>query len=413
MTIIRTRLNYVPGALVAIGLALLLWKLPEVLRGQPSAPASPTSQTGLLPADLHEEGTQSQLEKNESVLKDRLDSLMHEASTTEWLLGLVLAAAGLLTVAQGIFAFFSAQTYVKQAEDAIKRANDAVDHANALGEEVRTKFPMFADVESSRADAFRQLSSLTPLLDTDQNLYSRCDQMMRQRVFAIESFSAIQFLTPSTRNADLLANLRLLGKFYAGKFLAEHEPRSDFERSRYYFELALARFDRPFSVLNDLGWLFSTIADPVDLQQARTYFEESLRRKPNQQRALFNLGTIAYERRNRDRLAATLNLLRRAANEPNWEEAPNTQMAAHISYNLACTYDALAELEAANVQASLDDCIQYFMLAAGIGSQPREVVEADLRFGDLRFLGRSDRHRDQVQRALALYRAAWQRLTEA
>ena len=59
---------------------------------------------------------------------------------------------------------------------------------------------------------------------------------------------------------------------------------SDFERAQYYFELALDKFARPFSVLNDLGWLFAAIANPPDFDRARSAFEESLRRKPKQQR---------------------------------------------------------------------------------------------------------------------------------
>src|SRR5258708_7143884 len=115
---------------------------------------------------------------------------------------------------------------------------------------------MFTDIESARAEAFNQLSSLTPALDDDQNLYAQSDPLMRQKIFAIESFSAIQFLTPMNRSTELLVNLRLLGKFYAGKFAVERQSKSDFERSQYYFELALEKFGRPFSVLNDIGWLF-------------------------------------------------------------------------------------------------------------------------------------------------------------
>jgi len=379
-------------------------------------------------ADLQEQV--NQIARAREVLKDRLDSISHDAATAQWLLAMVLGVAGLLTLAQGTFAFFSAQNYVKQADDAIKRANEAVAKADtavkeakenadkavaridALAADVRAKYPMFTDIESARAEAFNQLSSLTPALDDDQNLYAQSDPLMRQKIFAIESFSAIQFLTPTNRSTELLVNLRLLGKFYAGKFAAERQPKSDFERSQYYFELALEKFGRPFSVLNDIGWLFSTVADPTDLDRARAALEESLRRRPNQQRALFDLATITFVRGDEDQLERGLQLRLQAKQQPNWEDLPNLSMASHVDYNLACFCDALAELksEPSETQKMLDQCIVHFESAAKVGSQSRTIVDGDLQSGDLHNLARSTAHADRLRAALTVYELAWKRL---
>jgi hypothetical protein len=354
-------------------------------------------------ADLQEQV--DQIARARGVLKDQMDSISHDAATAQWLLAMVIGVAGLLTLAQGVFAFFSAQNYVT-------RANEAVEKAEKLADDVRAKFPMFANIESARAEAFKQLSSLIPALDDDSNLYGQSDWMTRQSIFTIESFSAIQFLTPMNPGPELLGNLRLLGKFYAGKFAVERQLETDFERSQYYFELALQKFGRPFSVLNDVGWLFSTMANPTDLDRARAAFEESLRRRPGQQRALFNLATIALERGDQSRLEAGLRLLLRAKQQPNWEDGPNPRMASHVDYNLACFYDALAELKSApsEKQEMLDQCMNLLESAAKVGAQEEKIVNADLKGGDLRNLAQSAAHTHRLQAALAMYELAWKRV---
>src|SRR5262249_28033625 len=146
------------------------------------------------------------LAKQREALADRLAAVSQQGSQVQAMLSIVLGAAGLLTLAQGFFAFFSAQNYIKQAEDAIKRANDseasakaAAERANnkmdALASEIRDKFPMFAEIESARSATFDEISRLTPALDRDyENLYAISDPFTRQRLLAIEGFSGIQFL---------------------------------------------------------------------------------------------------------------------------------------------------------------------------------------------------------------------------
>jgi hypothetical protein len=436
-SLVPAPLSISPLLLVLIGLSLLVWSVPSVLRGQhrPSAAAPAGIPTGRGSADLGKRVTdlQGQLEeltRARDGLKDRLDSISRDAAISQWLLAMVLSIAGLLTLAQGVFAYFSAQNYIRQADEAISRANEAVTKAetavkeatkkagkavagiDTLAADVRTRYPMFADIESARTEAFNQLSSLTPALDDDQNLYSQSDPLMRQRIYSIESFSAIQFLTPANRSTELLGNLRLLGKFYAGKFAADRS-KSDFERSQYYFELALEKFGRPFSVLNDIGWLFSTVANPTDLNQARSALEESLRRRPDQQRALFDLGTIDFDRADGAKLDMARQRLLRAAEQPNWEDTPNPAMASHINYNLACVYDAIAGLqpETTEAQELLNQSMTYFESASNDGFQTKAVVEGDLSDnGDLRNLAHNSVNAERLRAARSKYELKWQRL---
>ncbi len=424
---VGTKLNYIPVALVGIGLAVVAYSMYQngaqpglVLRRQQSSRPLTAPDPGKQLSDL--KAAIQELQESRDSLKEQIDTLNHDAANTQWLLSMVLLVAGLLTVAQGVFAFFSAQNYVKQADDAVARASRAVAEAEGaskdvraqagqaiqqieqLAADVRTKFPFFADIESARADAFEELVRLSPAaLDLDQNLYAKSDALARQRLFAIEGFSAVQFLTPHNRSAELISNLRLLGKFYAGKFLTERY-NSDFERAYYYFDLAQVKSRRNYAVLNDLGWLFTIVADPPNPDMAKALFDESLRQNDNQQRALYNLGTVLFDRSDQARLRKAMDLLLKAREIPLWEDTPNSQMASYISYNLACVANGLAGFEADTGQREklLDECMRYLEEAHAKAPLRSGTLKPDLaRGGDLDYLAASSAHAGRLHNILA------------
>lgn len=430
VNIVRAGLKFIPLALIVVGLAVsaywigLVHAQREVLNHQPARAGAPASNSTPDTATLQKQAADlsNQLDgltKAKEALKDRFDSV-------EWVLSIVLATIGLLTVAQGLFAFFSAQNYVNQADQAIDRAGKAVTAAETTEQEVvrrfeelaariQARFPMLADTESARAEAFAKLSKLiSPLTNADENLYAKSDPLTRQEVFAIESFSAIQFLTAADRGNELVANLRLLGRFYAGKFLSDGQGfQPDFDRSYYYFILAEQKSHRSYCVLNDLGWLFIAVAKPTDWDKGRAFFEESLRSKPDQQRALYNLGTMlmVLEKGNQARLEQARDYLLKARRQPNWETAPNPTMASHIDYNLACVCDALAGIatDPAVKSSLLGECCDYLEHTAALGTQPKKLLDEDLQTGDLINLAGSQPHAHRLRAILATYQAAWQK----
>jgi hypothetical protein len=274
---------------------------------------------------------------------------------------------------------------------------------------------MLADTESARVEAFAKLSKLiSPLTNADENLYAKSDPLTRQEIFAIEGFSAVQFLTAEERGNELVANLRLLGRFYAGKFLSDGQTfLPDFDRSYYYFILAEQKSHRSYGVLNDLGWLFFSVAKPPDWDKGRAFFEESLRSKPDQQRALYNLGTMlmVVGKGNQAKLEQGRDYLLKAKRQPNWETAPNPTMASHIDYNLACICDALAGIatDPALKSSLLGECCDYLELTAVLGMQPEKLLDEDLQTGDLVNLAGSQPHAHRLRTILAKYRVAWQK----
>jgi len=234
---------------------------------------------------------------------------------------------------------------------------------------------------------------------------------MRQRIYAAEGFSAVQFLSPVTRGQQLLNYLRSLGRFYAGRYTEEGRSKADLERAQYYYDVAFEKFGRPFTVLNDLGWLYSAVVKPADNQRAQDFFEESFRRRPTQQRAPYGLGTILCERADRIKLEKAKEYLLRAASEQNWEEAPNPRLASNIYYNLACACDGLAgyETELSKQGVLLDECVVQLKVAAVVGSQSQSQVDDDLKNGDLRNLSGSTAHAAKLKEILDAYQLAWQR----
>jgi FtsZ-binding cell division protein ZapB len=155
--------------------------------------------------DTLEQKTAALAQQRDS-LKDKLDAISQQAAHNQLLLSLLLGFAGLFTLAQGVFAFFSAQSYVKQADDALARIE-------TLADEVRRKYPMFSQIEDAREAAFGRLARLADRLNLDQNLYQESDPITRQEILALESFAATQFLASPGREKEVIANLRLLGKF--------------------------------------------------------------------------------------------------------------------------------------------------------------------------------------------------------
>lgn len=214
----------------------------------------------------------------------------------------MLAAAGLLTIAQGAFAFFSTQNYVKQADD-------AVDKIKNLAGEVRAKYPMFSQLEETLDAAFRRLGELAVRLDLDQNLYADSDPRTRQEILALEGLAAMQFVVTSVRVPHIVTQIRLPGKFYADKYVSAGKTiDADFDKALYYFSPELEKSGRDILSLNDLGWLHMEVAgDKARLGQARAYLEK-------------------------------------AAGVRNWEKTPNEPFASNVHYNLACTYSCLAAI---------------------------------------------------------------------
>jgi hypothetical protein len=97
-------------------------------------------------------GNPPQLSDSKSDIDDRVKDLRGKIDDLKWILTMILGAAGLFTIAQGAVAFFTAQTFVKQADDAVKRVQEVAIDAER-------RYPIFSRAEEARREAYRALAA--------------------------------------------------------------------------------------------------------------------------------------------------------------------------------------------------------------------------------------------------------------
>jgi len=181
--------------LILFGAALWIWAGWQYLHPPPNRTiAVQTPTTRELPPFVSRLSIQvDELVKSREAIKERLDAISQQASQAQWLLSIVTGVAGLFILAQGLFAFFSAQNYMKQAADAVQSIKD-------LETEMRSKFPMFSDIEEQWKAAVSFLAGRVAKLKFTQNLYDKLIPVRRQEIFALENFIALQSLAPTGSN---------------------------------------------------------------------------------------------------------------------------------------------------------------------------------------------------------------------
>lgn len=385
-------LKAVPVLLILIGAALWIWAPLQYSRAKIHPPPAATQE---LQRQLDE------LVKSREAIKDRLDAISQQATHVQWLLSIVLGVAGLFTLAQGLFAFFSAQNYVKQADEAVKKIE-------GLDAQVRSKYPMFSEIEEQRKTAFSWLAGHARRLKFDGNLYGALDSSKRQEIFALENFAAIQFLTSADSQTGVIECLRLLGRFYQDKFKNEKSAfRTDFERAQYYLTHAVQKSNRrDICALNDLASLMHWGDQD---HAACELFEESLGVCPDQQRALYNLGTIFFDHTDVKKIEKARRYFEEAAQVKNWEKSPNGEMSSHVHYNLACTYSRLSgyETDAQKKENLLRLAVKALEKAAEEAAPPQPLVEEDLKSGDLSELGLNAAFSTEIDRIRESFEQGW------
>jgi tetratricopeptide (TPR) repeat protein len=319
-------------------------------------------------------------------LKTRVDDL-------KWGLGLIVTAAGLFAIAQATAAWFSSQTFTKQAEETLARISEIQD-------DVELRFPVFSDYERLRSEAYGELersllsasiSNRDEGYDWREDLYERMELPNRQKLLSVERFIGIEFLRRPNDDVAYTQSLQRLAHFYISKFKFEKSQGfgylGDLERADYYLNLAYQRSNNPF-YLNDLGllnlqWyaaLYHSRADRY-LQQAEMFFRRSCDSNPKQQRAYYNLGVL--EKRRND-LGAAISYAEKAARQEIWEETVIEARTADIYYNLACYYACLAVARSPLTRGSdfVKKCLDALRKPAQIGLVKKSVVDFDFDDAD-------------------------------
>jgi hypothetical protein len=371
------------------------------LKGAPLEDGARTNDPAPSPDALRAE--QSRIGYEQDALEKRVAMLQAQ-------LGWVLAAVGLFTLVQGAFAAFGAHNFVQQADRimsdmkdrqkaAIEQLNEhsrqmaergetAVKSIEALALDVRARYPMFHRAEQARREAFESLGRLIENGDWREGLYEQLGVLERQRLLSVENFVGLEFLES---DSNLAGDLRLMGNFYASKYVSEERKNlTDLDRAQYYLELALNSTGRAFHHLNDYGLLHLEIMRPAKPDIAKSQFQES-RRKRQHQRAAYNLACIAHDCGN----AATEppekvrhyreahDLLKEALGHDVWELTKSTDREGGIHYNLACCLARLSECDrSVDARKRLAGALAELEIAARIGITKRKTLLHDLEDAD-------------------------------
>jgi uncharacterized membrane-anchored protein YhcB (DUF1043 family) len=340
-------------------------------------------------------------------LKDRVDEL-------KWILGLIVTAAGLFTLAQGIAAGFAAQSFTKQAEDTVSRLKDheasVQAHFEEMAREVKARYPVFADTEERRAETYenltRMLAATSSVLDPDEGFdwrrfyYGTKSLVERQEILSFERLVPYEIASLHEPKEIFVRQIRHLARFYWSKFVYEQGCGlgyfGDLERAEYLLNLAKRKVDNRVSLYNDLGnvrleafrarvsALRPLQSDPSvqkeienELQGAVEAFEESIRLNPNQLRAYYNLAVL-----HADHLAGSLpkaiELLEMGVKHPNWETKPVPAFTCTAWFNVGCYYGRLYQLDGKAEYPT--KCVAALEKAAVIGKIAPDDVEREYGF---------------------------------
>ncbi len=283
------------------------------------------------------------------------ENIKPDIDTLKWLLTIIAAIGGFFAIAQGAAAWFSAELYTKQAQEGLKAISDAQDA-------IKTRYPLFEEVESKRRQAIAWLNNVfdaaskapdswagnTEALDWQDNLFRSLSVEARQLLLSVESFVSIDL--DSSFNADEHADLlRKFSLFYTAKFLFEDKLGAgvfcDLERAEAYLILASQK-NVDFTKMNDLASLYVTIykfikkhnikdvSGEIYLDRAENVLRKSLDLDKKQQRAHNALAVI--NARYRKLYPEATKELRFALDLPNWQRTPSPYMKTAMYYNLSC-----------------------------------------------------------------------------
>jgi hypothetical protein len=312
-------------------------------------------------------------------LKVRLDELRAT-------LQMLILVAGLFTIAQGAAAFFNALSFTKQADDAIKRIQD-------LASDAESRFPMFAQGEVVRREAYASLADIFSdpfFLDWRMSAYERLDLLNRQKLLSVERFIGIELLPHPGGSEEYVRDLRRLANFYASKHRYDASKAqaqwTDLERSEYYLKLAIreAGEEDKYQLITDLGVLYMEYHLPRRLDEAEKQFLDSASRMTTQQRAPYNLGVAARYRKDWER---TLYYYNQALIHDDWEKRPLEEMHCAIIYNKACALARYSYEDAIQRKDLIAQCLNTLKEAASrFGLVTPSVIDDDLTKPDGAFV---------------------------
>jgi len=288
----------------------------------------------------------------EGLIKEQLDLYSKRADDLERLLSLLIAISTVYAIALSWNAFQQARESADRLEK-IRTETEAIrqgakKEAEKIRDDVLKIFPVFEGMDDAIRSTMHKVMSLLPRIDLFERKFEHLDSREKEQILFYEkTMSASEYFNLRSFKKMTSEIYHGLGNFYALKSVSESNSNrpaleEDRERSRFYLERALDLDEENVGALNDRGYLAMSLDSPPRQEDAKTYYERSLRADPEQQRARYNLALVMHRQSPPD-YEGSIHLLTEALDRRRWQEMPDSQHIPEIAYNRACSRTRLAE----------------------------------------------------------------------
>ncbi|HXB70015.1 MAG TPA: hypothetical protein VNY05_17310 [Candidatus Acidoferrales bacterium] len=349
-------------------------------------------------------------------MREAFNLYKERAESVQTLVTTLIGLSSLYALALGFTTFLSAQQYLQKLENNTSSSTTAMEKMDAQvrfmelrtrrqlrdirveaarqRRELQIQFPLFGGIDGMLSSILNELGFLSDSLMVDFDTFDDAKwRQKRQKVMFYErAIAGYNLLNTPVYERRIVEVFSGLGRFYRKTFQKTNQ-RDDLDRARFYSDIAVEKSGRRYMMLNNLAgiWLEKRIAEKAEvekelrteeLRNARELADESLRKRPNQQCALYILAWIDDEEED---LPEAVRRLSEALKIPVWEDRPEPMLNAVIQYNLGCALSRFAAKQEHHRETNLDEAVKNLKLAIAAEKRLRPQFENDLT-GDLKFL---------------------------
>jgi hypothetical protein len=358
-------------------------------------------------------------------IREAFNLYKERAESVQTLVTTLIGLSSLYALALGFTAFLNAQQYLRSMKENTSLSDAAIVRMDALTteadrrisdhvrlmevttrrqlremrleaarqrRELQKQFPLFGGIDRMLSGILTALGFLSDslMVDFEEIDDAKWRQKRQMVMFYERAIAGYNLLDAPVYERQIVDVFRGLGRFYRKTF-QKTKQNDDLDRARFYSEIAVNKSSRRYMMLNNFAgtWLEKRVAEggqgelrKEELRNARELADESLRKHPHQQCALYILAWIDDEEGD---FPAAVRRLGEALIIPVWEDRPEPMLKAVIQYNLGCALSRLAANQESDRETNLDSAVKNLKLAVTAESRLRPQFEGDLA-DDLKFL---------------------------
>jgi tetratricopeptide (TPR) repeat protein len=300
----------------------------------------------------------------QKVLESTLAAYKTQVDDLQRLVSLLTGLASFYTLALGITSYFTAQHIIDRSKESAHDIDDYRTEAKKIYDGLEEQYPFFINFSANIDKGLERLIFLLPNEEERDEFWEKLKEMDKQEILFLElSMAFVQHLDLKDKRTAVL--YQRLGKFYSAWYSVAKEdagttppspPGRNLNsvaelaiRAFFYLERAVGRDPRNFTALNDFGlacidmWKLpakSPGSRDDYRRRADASWEDSLRLRPDQQRARYNRAN-SFKRD--DKIEEAIAELQGALRVKHWEYKASPIRVKDIHYNLACFQSLLGD----------------------------------------------------------------------